>query len=179
MERSFNSEIEFNNGHIEGALNIPVDNLRERLDELDKDKEIIEYCQVGLRGYVASSILSQKGYRVKNITGGYKSASSLNFTTTSAKDTNERQIIDQDTQVIKSEVAIDSSEIKYDKFLDACGLCCPGPLMQVKAATDELSDGQILKVTASDPGFYMDIKAWCQRTNNELQIGRASCRERV
>ena len=162
------SEIEFNNGHIEGALNIPVDNIRERLDELDKDKEIIEYCQVGLRGYVASSILSQKGYKVKNITGGYKSASSLNFTTTNAKDTNERQIIDQDTQVIKSEVAIDSSEIKYDKFLDACGLCCPGPLMQVKASIDDMSDGQILKVTASDPGFYMDIKAWCQRTNNEL-----------
>ena len=162
------SEIEFNNGHIEGALNIPVDNLRDRLNELDKDKEIIEYCQVGLRGYVASSILKQKGYNVKNMTGGYKSASSLNFTTTNSKSTSERQIIDQDTQTIKAEVAIGSNEIKYDKILDACGLCCPGPLMQVKAAIDELHDGQILKVTASDPGFYMDIKAWCQRTNNEL-----------
>jgi CoA-disulfide reductase len=162
------SEIEFNNGHIEGALNIPVDNLRDRLNELDKDKEIIEYCQVGLRGYVASSILKQKGYKVKNMTGGYKSASSLNFTTTNSKATSERQIIDQDTQTIKAEVAIGSNEIKYDKILDACGLCCPGPLMQVKAAIDELHDGQILKVTASDPGFYMDIKAWCQRTNNEL-----------
>ena len=162
------SEIEFNNGHIEGALNIPVDNLRDRLNELDKDKEIIEYCQVGLRGYVASSILKQKGYKVKNMTGGYKSASSLNFTTTNSKATSERQIIDQDTQTVKAEVAIGSNEIKYDKILDACGLCCPGPLMQVKAAIDELHDGQILKVTASDPGFYMDIKAWCQRTNNEL-----------
>jgi TusA-related sulfurtransferase len=52
--------------------------------------------------------------------------------------------------------------------LDACGLCCPGPLMQVKASMDELQDGQILKVAASDPGFYEDIKAWCKRTNNEL-----------
>ena len=54
------------------------------------------------------------------------------------------------------------------KVLDACGLCCPGPLMQVKAYMDDLTDGQILKVSASDPGFYEDIKAWCKRTNNEL-----------
>lgn len=56
----------------------------------------------------------------------------------------------------------------YDKTLDACGLCCPGPLIQVKASIDQLNDGQILKVSASDPGFYEDIKAWCSKTNNEL-----------
>lgn len=70
---------EFENGHIEGALNIPVDSLRERIGELDKDKEIIEYCQVGLRGYIAARILNQNGFKVKNMTGGYKSASTLNF----------------------------------------------------------------------------------------------------
>jgi CoA-disulfide reductase len=154
------SEIEFNSGHLEGALNIPVDNLRERLDELDKSKEIIAYCQVGLRGYIAARILSQHGYKVKNITGGYKSISSLNFTPKK-----------QDAQNAKSEAALDKSgadTLEYDKSLDACGLCCPGPLMQVKAAMDDLMEGQILKVTASDPGFYEDIKAWCKRTNSQL-----------
>lgn len=67
------TELEFKNGHFEGALNIPVDSLRERLGELDKDKEILEYCQIGQRGYIASRILTQKGYKVKNIDGGYKS----------------------------------------------------------------------------------------------------------
>ena len=43
------------------------------MGELDKNKEIIEYCQVGLRGYVARRILTQKGFKVKNLTGGYKS----------------------------------------------------------------------------------------------------------
>ncbi|MCC9294975.1 CoA-disulfide reductase [Clostridium sp. WLY-B-L2] len=163
------SEIEFNNGHLEGAVNIPVDNLRERLNELDKNKEIIAYCQVGLRGYVAARILSQHGYRAKNITGGYKSLSILNYTP-EIRDKNinnyQKQILDQDTQTLKSEIALD--KLDYDKSLDACGLCCPGPLMQVKAAVDDLTEGQILKVTASDPGFYEDIKAWCRRTYNEL-----------
>lgn len=66
------SEIEHANGHIEGSINIPVDDLRGRLNELDPSKEIWVYCQVGLRGYTASRILQQKGYRVKNLTGGIK-----------------------------------------------------------------------------------------------------------
>ncbi|HZK52609.1 MAG TPA: FAD-dependent oxidoreductase [Desulfosporosinus sp.] len=71
------TELEFKGGHFEGALNIPVDSLRERIGELDTDKEILEYCQIGQRGYYASSILTQKGFKVKNISGGYKSASTL------------------------------------------------------------------------------------------------------
>ena len=73
------SKTEFNNGHIEGAENIPVDELRKNLNKLDKNKEILEYCQVGLRGYIASRILSQNGFKVKNMTGGYKNASLLSF----------------------------------------------------------------------------------------------------
>ena len=162
------TEIEFDNGHIEGAINIPVDSLRERMGELDKNKEILEYCQVGIRGYVAARILSQKGFKVKNLTGGYKSVSISNFKPNKAEvnDGAKRQSLDPDTQVIKESEAngIDN----YDKTLDACGLCCPGPLIQVKASIDELNEGQILKVTASDPGFYEDIKSWCTKTNNEL-----------
>ncbi|MBX4263498.1 CoA-disulfide reductase [Clostridium estertheticum] len=162
------TEIEFDNGHIEGAINIPVDNLRERIGELDKNKEIIEYCQVGLRGYVAARILAQKDFKVKNLTGGYKSVLSSEFKPNKEVDSDkiERQKIDPDTQVIRDEVAIEDD--KYDKLLDACGLCCPGPLIQVKASIDELNENQILKVTASDPGFYEDIRAWCTKTNNEL-----------
>ncbi len=68
---------EFARGHIEGALNIPVDELRGRLDELDRNKEIIEYCQVGLRGHVADRILTQHGFKVKNLSGGWKTWSSI------------------------------------------------------------------------------------------------------
>ncbi|MHB8127638.1 MAG: DsrE/DsrF/DrsH-like family protein [Mobilitalea sp.] len=167
------SDEEYSNGHIEGAINIPVDSLRERLSELDSNKVIIEYCQVGLRGYVADRILSQHGFKVLNVTGGYKTISSLDYDPKKVEQKNDNNsgsgskhiIVDPDTQAVKQ----DTDQVgTYDKLLDACGLCCPGPLMQVKASMGDLKDGQILKVTASDPGFYEDIKAWCKRTNNEL-----------
>lgn len=60
-------------GHIDGDVLIPLDELRDRLDELDPSKEIWVYCQVGLRGYTAARILQQAGFTVKNLTGGYKS----------------------------------------------------------------------------------------------------------
>jgi CoA-disulfide reductase len=160
--------IEFNNGHVEGALNIPVDDLRDRLSELDKNKEIIEYCQVGLRGYVAARILSAHGYKVKNITGGYKSMSVLNNISKKAGNANDvqKQELDSETQTVKSEKP--EKDLKFDKSIDVCGLYCPGPFVKVKESIDDMKNGEILKVTSSDPVFYDDIKSWCEKTHNLL-----------
>lgn len=65
------TEEEFIRGHVNGAVNIPLDSLRERISELDKTKIIIAYCKVGIRGYIAERILEQKGFTVLNVTGGY------------------------------------------------------------------------------------------------------------
>jgi NADPH-dependent 2,4-dienoyl-CoA reductase/sulfur reductase-like enzyme/rhodanese-related sulfurtransferase len=59
-------------GTIPGALAAPVDELRDRLDDLPRDKELLVFCQVGLRGYVAARLLSQQGFRVRNLSGGYR-----------------------------------------------------------------------------------------------------------
>lgn len=59
-------------GYIEGAINIPVDSLRHRMDELPQDKEIIIYCAVGLRGHVAYRQLVNNGYKARNLIGGYR-----------------------------------------------------------------------------------------------------------
>lgn len=64
-------------GTIPGAINIPLDELRERLAELPKDKTIYVTCQVGLRGYLAARILHDNGFRAKNLDGGYKLYSSV------------------------------------------------------------------------------------------------------
>jgi NADPH-dependent 2,4-dienoyl-CoA reductase/sulfur reductase-like enzyme/rhodanese-related sulfurtransferase len=66
------SATEYAGGHISGATNISVDELRGRLSELPKDREIVAYCQVGQRGYIATRILLQNGFKVRNIGGGYR-----------------------------------------------------------------------------------------------------------
>jgi len=62
---------EFAAGHVPGAVNLPVDELRSRLDELSRDRDIITCCQVGQRGYLATRILRQNGFAAANIGGGY------------------------------------------------------------------------------------------------------------
>ncbi|MBF4259193.1 FAD-dependent oxidoreductase, partial [Vibrio anguillarum] len=59
-------------GYLEGAINIPIDQLRHRMNELPKDKEIVIYCQVGLRGNVAYRQLVNKGFKARNLIGGYR-----------------------------------------------------------------------------------------------------------
>jgi NADPH-dependent 2,4-dienoyl-CoA reductase/sulfur reductase-like enzyme/rhodanese-related sulfurtransferase len=63
---------EYEQGHVPGAVNIPVDELRHRLSEIPKERPIVAYCQVGQRGYLATRLLLQHGYRVENLSGGYK-----------------------------------------------------------------------------------------------------------
>jgi NADPH-dependent 2,4-dienoyl-CoA reductase/sulfur reductase-like enzyme/rhodanese-related sulfurtransferase len=63
---------EFSAGSIPGAVNIPVDDLRTRLEEIPRDRKIVAYCQVGQRGYLATRILLQNGFSASNIGGGYK-----------------------------------------------------------------------------------------------------------
>jgi rhodanese-related sulfurtransferase len=65
------SREEYGRGHIPGAVNIPLDVLRERLGEVDRSQRTIAYCQVGQRGYLATRILAQAGYDVANLSGGY------------------------------------------------------------------------------------------------------------
>jgi rhodanese-related sulfurtransferase len=62
---------EFAAGHIDGAVNIPLDHLRDRLSELPAGQEILVYCRVGLRGYLAQRILTQHGRRARNLSGGF------------------------------------------------------------------------------------------------------------
>jgi rhodanese-related sulfurtransferase len=73
---------EFTAGSIPNAVNIPVDELRSRLGEIPRDREIATYCQVGQRGYLATRILRQAGFSAVNIGGGYKTHTHFHPTTT-------------------------------------------------------------------------------------------------
>ena len=71
------TEPEYESGHIDGFMNIPLDDLRGRIQELDKTKKVYITCQIGLRGYVAARILSQKGFDAYNLSGGYRLYNSI------------------------------------------------------------------------------------------------------
>lgn len=159
------TEIEHETGHIPDSLLIPVDELRERLHELDPAKEIWIYCQVGLRGYIASRILKQKGFKVRNLSGGYKTYQLSVYKPGSGMN---KPIHPADPLTNMEVAASCEPAIHADAVVDACGLCCPGPLIQVKQKMDELREGQVLLATASDPGFYEDIQAWAIMSGNRV-----------
>ena len=69
---------EYMRGHVDGFIHIPLDDLRERLGELDKTKKVYVMCQSGLRSYLATRILSQNGFDAYNFAGGYRLYSSIN-----------------------------------------------------------------------------------------------------
>lgn len=71
------SELE-NNGRLKGAINIPLDSLRERMTEVPKDRPIIVSCHSGLRSYIAERLLKQDGYTVKNLDGAFALYSTIN-----------------------------------------------------------------------------------------------------
>lgn len=151
---------EFSFGSLPGAVNIPLDDLRERMQELPKDKEIIVFCAVGLRGYLAQRILRGHGYTaVRNLIGGYKTFATANAPVGKPNlPYNEPKNLD--TQAM-------TTEIKTVK-IDACGLSCPGPIMKVKQAIDSIADGERIEITSTDAGFARDAQAWCNTTGNVL-----------
>lgn len=151
-------------GTIPGVHNIPIDELRDRLDELPKNKEILVTCQVGLRSYLACRILTQHGFRCKYFSGGYKSYQAITDSLPEP-DSTEKDMHD-DTGVNIPEPS--SSEITVVKSIDAAGLQCPGPIMRLKQELDDIEYGQAVSITVSDPGFLNDIPAWCKSTGNRL-----------
>nr|WP_154957541.1 FAD-dependent oxidoreductase [Paenibacillus xylanexedens] len=164
------SDLEYRNGNIPGSLSIPVDELRQRLDELDVSKEIWVYCQVGLRGYTASQILRQHGYQVKNLSGGYKTYRQAQFKPAGVEPQKEqgRILMNRNANENKGSGEDASRELHIDNELNVCGLSCPGPLIEVKQKMDQLADGQTLRVKASDPGFYEDVKAWATMSGSDV-----------
>ncbi len=150
--------MEFEAGSIPGAINIPLDSMRERLGEIPSDRQIILYCGVGLRGYLASNILRLNGFEnVRNLVGGIKTYRSANYKVP------QPAAFDASEKTDSSQCATQAAPMVR---IDACGLSCPGPIMRLKEAMDNLNDGNTLEVIATDPGFVRDAESWCQSTGN-------------
>lgn len=156
---------EFSLGSLPGAVNIPLDELRDRLAELPKDKMIYTFCAVGLRGYLAYRILVQRGFeKVRNLSGGLKTYQAATAPIII------HEGCENETKESKPAPATAESPTTAAKTLrvDACGLQCPGPIMKMKKTMDTLASGERVEITATDPGFPRDAAAWCSSTGNQL-----------
>jgi peroxiredoxin family protein/TusA-related sulfurtransferase len=151
---------------IEGATNIPWPELRDRIGELPKEKQIVVYCQVGKRGYFASRILAQHGFDVVNLTGGFKTYSHVQHPQSNF-DVFEHTTINKVEEISEVPAAMMNPD-RQEIIVDACGLQCPGPIMQLFNAMKEANPGDVIKISATDFGFLNDAKAWSEKTGNKM-----------
>ena len=141
-------------GSIPGFRNLPLDELREHLQEIPREKPVVVSCAVGLRGYLAARILMQHGFQqVFNLSGGYKtwSAATAPLQQPAAPTPEGRPRTD-------SAPATDTPALQ----VDACGLMCPGPVMQLKKNYASLAEGETLVIKATDQAFGKDVASWCK-----------------
>lgn len=139
---------------IDGALNIPTSQMRERLQEIPKDKKVVLFCNTGFQSYVASRILIQRGYNnVYSLCGGIELY---------------KELVKDKQQIVQKTKAMPASMCSSSLKIDACAMQCPGPIMKVSSAMKEMKEGETLEITSTDRGFGSDIEAWCKTTGNEL-----------
>lgn len=163
---------EYSLGNIKGSINIPLDDMRGRLSEIPSDKPVYLYCGIGLRGYLASNILKENGFKdVRNLIGGIKTykvavAKICNPGDDALKCEKENNEACS-CSVPASNDAHESQNMKTIK-VDACGIQCPGPILKLKKNMEELKPGERLEITATDAGFPRDAESWCRTTGNRF-----------
>lgn len=173
------TEEEYSAGAITGTINIPVDELRNRIGELDPSKKHYVNCQSGVRSYIACRILKQKGFECANLSGGYVFYRSVFADPTEAQ-VSPRQVepapkkegvhcFVEDESQIKAPHQINVETMRPEpKHLkvNACGLQCPGPIMKLAKAMGDAGEDDVVEISTTDPAFAADVEAWCRRTGN-------------
>ena len=135
---------------IEGAINIPFSKFATQLDTIPKDKPVIVFCRVGDFSEQIAEILTDRGYDVSHVEGGYSAY---------------RKLIEGDT---KGEADTVQKKEAKPQYIDAKGLKCPGPIVKVADYLRDKPEGTKIHVEATEDAFYSDIQIWCERTGNKL-----------
>ncbi len=148
---------------IPGAKHIPLGQLRNRLGELDKSKTIVTFCAIGVRSYNAARILSQHGFTdVMLYPGGTRFYQSTHYKEVNPMPYTKNEPVHDSGHAETANIPVAAMRI------DCSGMQCPGPIMKVFETMKQMKDGQVMEVSASDPGFAKDIVAWARRTGNTL-----------
>lgn len=148
-------------GYIEGSINISLNDLREKLDELPREQTIYVSCQVGLRGYLAVRILQHNGFKVKNVDGGWKTYSSV-------YGSNIRKNIETAANDLGETVVVNEGVIMADSVMDVTGLTCPMPIEKLKTGISSIESEQVLEIHATDRGTLNELPEWSEKEGHEI-----------
>ncbi|RIN55065.1 DsrE/DsrF/DrsH-like family protein [Staphylococcus simulans] len=152
---------EYEAGHIEDALNYPLSTLNTKFP-LDQGKTYYIYCQKGGRSQQASQMLSDSGFDVINLNGGYEAY--LSQQEAQAQPQHQTTSKQEQTEVTASEKTIKPER----KQLNYSGLQCPGPIVNLRQAIKQLQPGEQVEVIVTDLGFASDIQSWAKQTGHHL-----------
>ncbi|BCN30073.1 CoA-disulfide reductase [Anaeromicropila herbilytica] len=186
------TQMEYDNGTIDGFINIPVDELRANLHRIDKSKPVYVTCQIGLRGHIASRILTQNGYTCYNLSGGYRLYNSIRMSeqNTAGMNTPEQTLQAASLDSTNGSMLKKNSNNEGDNKMNdsvnkmnenvktvevnACGLQCPGPILKLNDEMKKINEGELLKIKTTDPAFSTDVISWCKRTGNTFIDSKSS-----
>ncbi len=152
-------------GSIPGARNIPLGELRGHLEELEKNRPVVAYCQVGVRGYLAERILRQKGFDAHNLSGGYRAWKLFNHTRGEVNQAVRGRAKDLPGKGgVPAEAA---AGLAVATELDVRGLACPGPVMRLTKAVGAVAPGERVLVRA-ETSFEADLRRWASSNGHGL-----------
>ncbi len=157
-------------GTIPGSVNVPLGELRGRLGELPKDREIIPFCRVGSRSYHAELILRANGFKARNMSGAYLTWTMFNPPKDAPPPQPKGSAPASCSCVLPSASLASCAlpQLSSERKLDVRGMQCPGPIVAVKKALEEMKEGEALVVSASDESFLRDLPAWCKSSGHSL-----------
>jgi NADPH-dependent 2,4-dienoyl-CoA reductase/sulfur reductase-like enzyme/peroxiredoxin family protein/rhodanese-related sulfurtransferase/TusA-related sulfurtransferase len=157
--------------HVPGSVNIPLPKLRTSLDRIPRDKPVFVYCKVGFRSYLAYRILRQRGFKAATLAGGQM--------TFSAYQLPEAKPVEPGPATLSyAEERMPVPPAGACLQLDCCGLQCPGPIRKLAETMAALKPGDEITVCATDPGFTVDVAAWCKKHGHAL-LAVASAKGRI
>ncbi|MBQ9127568.1 MAG: FAD-dependent oxidoreductase, partial [Thermoguttaceae bacterium] len=159
---------EFELATIPGAVNVPLDELRDRLGELDRSRPIVAFCQVGKRGYVAERILRQRGFDVFNLSGGFSTWRLFNPPTPGPAVPVSTPSVPQTPHAPTDSVATTSNADAEPLELDVRALACPGPIVRLRRTFDAASPGTVVRLRAAAT-FEIDLRSWARSTGVRIE----------
>ncbi|MBQ2849482.1 MAG: FAD-dependent oxidoreductase, partial [Thermoguttaceae bacterium] len=165
---------EFELATIPGAVNVPLDELRDRLGELDRSRPIVAFCQVGKRGYVAERILRQRGFDVFNLSGGFSTWRLFNPPTpgpsvpVSTPNVPQTPSAPTPPNAPTDSAATTSNADAEPLELDVRALACPGPIVRLRRTFDAASPGTVVRLRAAAT-FEIDLRSWARSTGVRIE----------